>query len=1002
MIMNKRFSTLMTAGLLMLGALFSNANAAAPGDGVEAVTGNVKEFSGYYLLGDGTNGFLKGKEATIENTKFTVLEGTVKDEFTASETIDDEYFWTIEPQLTTGTAAGVTVTGFKFKNKKTNAYLTMADGTALEPAAKPTITVFSWYDTYDATNGFDMTSGKEIMMTTNGIILSSGNVSLGTSSPVAIKAYRAKAREIKADALNGIRGSFSFKAAGLETSIFAKNIKAFDVSNITTGFSETDVNKDIPAGVYFATSWGDLTGNAITTYEDFAKCTFIAIDPTTSLSKDDKDVKDGKNLGFVEVQGNDFNFFTSSATGEQQSKNKEVYVGNAAFKVETSEAYFANDKYSYAVTTVGNIRHLKEKGKTEQVTSANAAGIDVATVDTNVKKLTATVKATAGNVFTFGPNPISKVTRLLNSTGASIYNIRFESGKSEVEDEATEKGKYLSANFVTGTDYSLVAQGSAVADLNIPLYQFVISAVDTTQNIVTFRNREAGYEFNCELDTTTTAGVYQVTNATVSSAPAQFQVITVDKAGEYTEETAVGLTGKTITLIPATVDKFAGFAVRGENHDYIRLAFAKDENAEKLYVTVDETTNPAAPALAEVSDEEAAMFELVRNDAPSYLKNDYVMLDDKGKVKTMSGKDTVAYYTYNIRYQVNNLDWYYLKNTDLSLEQENAGSVPVAAHAFIIKENKNGSVSIMDKIAYNAKAIAFKTDKAEMSTAGVPYQNADAASVKLYIAQDIYGASLEAVPGHVAISAENGGYVSMDENRDARIAIKTAADVDLTFWLDTADVDNTLPSFYISKGVKDAAERLFLYYAADSADYVGGPDAKNPYKWSNGDNKMIFKAATLANSDTLVTTAKGQTVKVAMKQDADGTQAGLANFRYQIFKASDAEDAYVVRCGVQFLKNNNGELTLTGNVKDALRVYVDVQEAPTANEGVEVATVKVIAGEGKVTIAGAQGKKVVISNILGQVVANTVIASDNATIAAPQGVVVVAVEGEAAVKAIVK
>ena len=74
---------------------------------------------------------------------------------------------------------------------------------------------------------------------------------------------------------------------------------------------------------------------------------------------------------------------------------------------------------------------------------------------------------------------------------------------------------------------------------------------------------------------------------------------------------------------------------------------------------------------------------------------------------------------------------------------------------------------------------------------------------------------------------------------------------------------------------------------------------------------------------------------MAMKQDADGTQAGLANFRFQIFKASDAEDAYVVRCGVQFLKNNNGELTLTSDVKDALRVYADAQEAPTANEGVK-------------------------------------------------------------------
>ena len=55
-----------------------------------------------------------------------------------------------------------------------------------------------------------------------------------------------------------------------------------------------------------------------------------------------------------------------------------------------------------------------------------------------------------------------------------------------------------------------------------------------------------------------------------------------------------------------------------------------------------------------------------------------------------------------------------------------------------------------------------------------------------------------------------------------------------------------------------------------------------------------------------------------------------------------------------------------------------------------------------VAIAGAAGKKVVITNILGQTVANTVVTSDNATIAAPAGVVVVAIEGEDAVKAIVK
>ena len=204
-------------------------------------------------------------------------------------------------------------------------------------------------------------------------------------------------------------------------------------------------------------------------------------------------------------------------------------------------------------------------------------------------------------------------------------------------------------------------------------------------------------------------------------------------------------------------------------------------NAEKLYVTVDETI-PSAPVLAKVSDEEAAMFELVRNENPSYLKNDYVMLDDKGKVKTMSGKDTVAYYTYNIRYQVNNQDWYYLDNSALNLTQEQASIVPGATHAFIIKENKNGSVPLWIRSLTMQKLSSLKVllKKAGMSTAGAPYQNADAASVKLYIAQDVYGASLEAVPGHVAISAENGGLCINDENGDARIAIKTAADVDLT------------------------------------------------------------------------------------------------------------------------------------------------------------------------------------------------------------------------------
>ena len=73
---------------------------------------------------------------------------------------------------------------------------------------------------------------------------------------------------------------------------------------------------------------------------------------------------------------------------------------------------------------------------------------------------------------------------------------------------------------------------------------------------------------------------------------------------------------------------------------------------------------------------------------------------------------------------------------------------------------------------------------------------------------------------------------------------------------------------------------------------------------------------------------------------------------------------------------------------------------PVAND--EVAVPTVIGNDGFVTILNASGKKVVITNILGQTVASAIMSSDNAAIAAPKGVVIVAIEGEPAVKAMVK
>ena len=213
-----------------------------------------------------------------------------------------------------------------------------------------------------------------------------------------------------------------------------------------------------------------------------------------------------------------------------------------------------------------------------------------------------------------------------------------------------------------------------------------------------------------------------------------------------------------------------------------------------------------------------------------------------------------------------------------------------------------------------------------------------------------------------------------------------AAD-DFKMYIDTACMeDATKPLFYIltTAGIEDAQKEEGI------ANYLSTASSKLAYvpasQYGLGNDSILYY-------DAKDFTKAPDTVKVASSKSAFA------------FRATDTDGEFLIEAAAsgKCLAQENGILYLVNpNEKEALAFCTEAVEAPTANEGVEVSEVTVIAGEGQVTIAGAQGKKVVISNILGQTVANTVITSDNAVIAAPQGVVVVAVEGEEAVKAIVK
>lgn len=85
--------------------------------------------------------------------------------------------------------------------------------------------------------------------------------------------------------------------------------------------------------------------------------------------------------------------------------------------------------------------------------------------------------------------------------------------------------------------------------------------------------------------------------------------------------------------------------------------------------------------------------------------------------------------------------------------------------------------------------------------------------------------------------------------------------------------------------------------------------------------------------------------------------------------------------------NNDG----TDNACDTVKVKTTLSwYGYNADKKKDIATseVSIIASDGAVIVKGAAGKNVVITNVLDQTVANTVVSSDEATIAAPAGVVV--------------
>ena len=1008
--MNKKFTMLVAA--LLAGGSFS---AMAEPFTLDNTVATIEKGVQIYLVADNdgdkttfaTGDLAIGLTLSADGKTLTATtadnDGTDFDSNSAEVT---NYLWTVEEAEEAGTKY------YAFKNAETGKYLAF-NGTALTTvAADATAAKSTIYFEYNATSGILTAKGSS-----NAVTVSTGSISL-SSAGTAIYAYAVTTKSVSATELNSVMGGdgFSLVPAGSttvadENNVFSQQIKAVEFAAITN--SETD--EQIKAGLYFVVdapkeikgesakasdfleegkSWATATAaekqDAIEDYIDaFNACTFIAVSPSDSYQTS---TVASEGLKLITITGANLIKYEPQSNAQYATTKDQVYIGNAVFTVTEPDQYAKPGEYQLTLTSA----RVKESGKDSQAAATLNIGV---TKIQGVNYVTTTKDPSSFKVST--SSLVKGIDLLKKEKAASVYTIKFVSGE---DDEISEYGKYLASangNQYNKDAYTLVAQGEALINTELPQYQFAITNVDVNTQKVTFSNIETGESFTTQLYATDVENQYKLVGVSNNVYVAE------ENAKDIENYDTKAMSAMVVELAPVEVEQYAGFFQKGiDNNEPYRLVFAKNATTnDKWYIAVN-ANDDSKTVLSETRSLQVVFEPVLKSDNKTIdeenISTNFVY--NNGDKVYKAAADLVSYYTYKMR--VVEAEDAYLNWSGSSVTiGSKAGATDV-----IVKYRYDGSVALIKAalgLGQTSDALSAQLNAAQTAYVyGTTYAYAvpNLNAVNLYLEAEELGVSLPAESGHFTFEAENGGFVNVSDANEGIVAIRTEAGEDLTFWVDTTDSEKIIPSFYISKAGK------FMYHATDSMKNYAAvhPTKTNPYELIiNGNTfaKAIFKTGELVNSDTLKTTVDNKEVIVAKKADQNkGILGNIKNFQFQIVKPSDAEDNYVIRVKdtYAYLANFNGELGFISDKDNAMRVIVEGQAAPTANEGVSATEVKVIATDGAINIKNAAGKNVVISTILGQIVANEVLTSDNATISVPAGIAIVSIDGEEAVKVSVR
>ncbi len=1018
--MNKKVLTL-CAGLLVASSSFSFAENIKLGTIGEQVT-DLKGNGDYFMF------VSKGLAYGFEEQ----ADGSIKETIVSlNKNIDQEdlanYLWSVDSVALDGVA--YSQFGYRLFNKATGKQLVFKVGTEdsgdwVDFSSTPSneldkkgFFVFGGYKGYNKAcvagenvifDGHQYTGTLTgtfhwMAIDNSNLYRTSQPFSLGSSE--VFNFYKVNDQEIDAGDLNELYNSTGFNLAisgndDVDNIFVNKRIKAIEVSSPVNSLESRDFA--FPAGTYFVTETPKGEYSTLTTasekYEYLMNCTFVAVSPSTNDVNDADKRKAGEGFQLVEISGRNLQKYIGTEAS-RKSQGEDVSVYNACFSVVRN----ANGNFDLGLD---KIRINETATATEQKDKANLH-LGVSKKVGYSDKYLATLTGNATYAFVYKEAFSKEGVSFLNVKSKAVYTFKFAAGD--------EEGKYLYATAYNNASVTpdIYAKGAAFVDTNMPEAQWVVTNVSDTYTVEFTNRANSNVKFSAKLYEEEGTNTYSLALTPNTISTIEVTPLNVKENGDIEKGDQFQLHKSWVVAEQVATDKFAGTWNVTDGTE-VTMMFARDNTptSNKLYVQRKVNVNGSLTNNLEVSNKlgEAIQFQLVKSVDSIVIARPYAYIDaaDSKVAKFNSLGDTIAYYTYKMNpYQDGVAD------KDLYLNYSGGKyCLGTSKTEYVIKENVDGSVSILKAAGNAANDYAQKQalvvnnwtteandiDKYIGSTIilGNLQEDIHAKYVKTYLNIEAPETSLSATESYVTIKSDLGNYITMNEDRDGIMASTDPA----TIRVIATDTEKNIPSFYITTGWNEDGSRMFMFNPSDSVNYYvaeGSYDKK--YQWDEEVNKVIFKNATLsgAKNDTLSTEIKGVKTLVADKADNNKkVQGGLDKFKYQIILAEDEDNLYWIRQNGAYLTSINGKLTFSnGTTTNAVKVYVEETSAPTANESINAANNVVVAGvNGAVVVKGAEGKNVIVSTILGKVVANEVVSSDNATIAAPQGVVVVSVDGE--------